>query len=41
MCFLILWSLIVIFGIVFGCRYINRKRDESVKEFKKRHGIKL
>ena len=41
MCFLTLWSIVLICGIFFGWRYMSKKRNESIKEFKKKHRIDL
>ena len=41
MCFLTFCSIVLICGVIFGWRYISKKRDESVKEFKEKRRIKL
>lgn len=41
MCFLTFWSIVFICFAIFGWISINKQRDKSIKEFKKKHRIDL
>lgn len=41
MCFLVFWSILLIGCAFFGFRYMNKKRNESIEQFKKKYRIDL
>ena len=41
MCFLVFWSILVIVVAFFGFKHFNKKRNDSIKQFKKKHRIDL
>lgn len=41
MCFLVFWSILVMVVAFFGFKHFNKKRNDSIEQFKKKHRIDL